>query len=365
MIETTGERGMGCVLIFPAVTPEAAAYHRQLERAGRRTVAAASVAFDEVDYGQCEFLPSVNAPEFEQMFLDLLARENITEIFAPVASVHTFLGTFLPQRTSGVMLVNESPIAEQTNHYHEMLAVAQKLEPFEKLLAAGESKLSLHAIAGILRQARVIYGESSEEKITAMMGICASAIKGDVVEVGSLMGRTAAVLRLLSRRYGIGPVLTVDPWDSVAGVQVQHDSPEFIQAMTHTWEPGLIAQAFRINMLGMGNEDFFHLQLPSVQGFEVYQQGSKLGDEDFSGFTPSGRIAVLHIDGNHDLAAVSEDIEKWTSRLVPGSWLILDDYVWAHGSGPQQAGDAWLSTHLAELDVAFVCGKALFAKLAA
>ena len=219
----------------------------------------------------------------------------------------------------------------------------------------------LHAIAGILRQARVIYGESNEEKITAMMGIFASAIRGDVVEVGSLMGRTAAVLRLLARRYQTGPVLTVDPWD--AGEGVQHDSPAFIQSMTHSWEPGLIANAFRINMLGMGSDDFFHLQLPSMQGFEVYGQRPRLGDDDFTGFTPSGRIAVLHIDANHDYAAVRDDLEKWGQCLVPGSWLILDDYVWAHGDGPQRVGDEWLAQRRDEIDTAFVCGKALFVHL--
>jgi SAM-dependent methyltransferase len=352
---------MGTTLIFPAVTPEAAVFFRKLRKEGRKAITAASVACDEQIYGKCMFLPSVNAPEFEAAFLGLLKAENITGIFAPVASVHVFLSQFLSQRNLPIQMLNESPISEQVAGYRELLGTAQKLEPLEKLLSEGRSRLSTHAIAGIIRQARLIYGESNEEKIAAMMGVSASAVPGDVVEVGSLMGRTAAVLRLLSQRYAIGHVLTVDPWDAEEGVQ--HESPEFIQSMSHSWEPGLIADAFRINMLGMGKENFFHLQLPSLEGVKVYAHRPALGDHDFTGFRPSGKISVLHIDANHDFDAVRDDLEEWGRFLVPGGWLILDDYVWAHGDGPQRVGDAWLAKHQAELDIAFVCGKALFVRL--
>lgn len=352
---------MGTTLIFPAVTPEAAAYFRQLAKEGRIAIAAASVVFEEDKYGKCTFLPSVNSPEFGPAFLGLLQNENITEIFSPVASVHVFLSEFLSKRKLPVRLVNDSPISVQVAHYHDILDCAQKLEPFEKLLANGKSRLSRHAIAAILRQSQMIYGESNEEKIAAMMGIFATAIKGDVVEIGSLMGRTAAVLRLLAQRYATGSVLTVDPWDAAEGVQ--HDSPEFIQSMSCSWEPGLIAQGFRVNMLGMGGQDFFHLCLPSLEACDVYAQRPLFEDSDFSGFRPSGRISVLHIDANHDFDAVKSDLEKWGSFLVPGSWLILDDYEWLHGNGPQRVGDAWITQRLNEIDIAFVCGKALFIHL--
>ena len=40
-----------------------------------------------------------------------------------------------------------------------------------------------------------------------------TAPPGDVVEIGSWWGRSAALLVWLARRYDIGPVLCVDPWD--------------------------------------------------------------------------------------------------------------------------------------------------------
>ena len=46
------------------------------------------------------------------------------------------------------------------------------------------------------------------------------------------------------------------------------------------------------------------------------------------------RIAVIHIDGNHDHDCCRRDCELWLTRLAPQVWLILDDYLWAHGDGP-------------------------------
>jgi hypothetical protein len=39
---------------------------------------------------------------------------------------------------------------------------------------------------------------------------------------------------------------------------------------------------------------------------------------------------------------------------------VLDDYLWAHGNGPQRMGDLLLEARRESIDCAFVCGKALF-----
>ncbi|NBQ05037.1 MAG: class I SAM-dependent methyltransferase [Actinobacteria bacterium] len=73
-------------------------------------------------------------------------------------------------------------------------------------------------------------------------------------------------------------------------------------------------------------------------------------------------VAVIHIDGNHDYSSVREDCELWLTRLVPGAWLILDDYIWAHGDGPYRMGNELLRDEVDRIERAFVSGKALFVK---
>jgi hypothetical protein len=74
------------------------------------------------------------------------------------------------------------------------------------------------------------------------------------------------------------------------------------------------------------------------------------------------RIAILHIDANHDYDAVRNDCDLWLRRLLPGAWLILDDYVWSHGDGPLRVGNELIEEYAERIERAFVCGKALFMK---
>ena len=352
---------LATTLIFPAVTPEAIDYAGKCRREGRRVVGAASVTADTTGYDHWVSLPGIGEDSFSTAFIDLIGQEGISHLFAPVASVWLFLERFIRERNLPLILVNESPFTAQARQYAELLRTADRLQPFERALAQGASRLGREAIASILRQARLIYGESNEDKLTALMGIFASAPKGDVVEIGSLMGRTAAVLRLLAETYEIGPVLTVDPWAGDAAVQ--KDSPEYIQDMAFVWPKNSLPDGFRINMLGMGNRNFAHLRLPSAQAFPLYASGQHFSDADFPGFTPCGRISVIHIDANHDYAAVKEDIDLWGTLLAPGAWLVFDDYVWMHGDGPRRVGDDFLVRNFDGIELAFCCGKALFCKL--
>jgi hypothetical protein len=352
---------LATTLVFPAVTPGAIDYARKCRREGRRVVGAASVPADTAGYDHWGNLPGVNEDDFSAAFIDLVEQQGISHLFVPVPSAWFFLERFIREKNLPLILINESPFTVQACHYAELLQTADRLQPFERVLAQGASRLGREAIAAILRQARLIHGESNEDKLTAMMGIFASAPKGDVVEIGTLMGRTAAVLRLLAETYEIGPVLTVDPW---AGEQaVQKDSPVYIQDMAFAWPKNSLPDGFRINMLGMGSRNFAHLRLPSAKAFPLYASGQHLCDADFSGFTPCGRIAVMHIDGNHDYAFVKEDIDLWGTRLAPGAWVIFDDYVWMHGDGPQRAGNDFLKRKSRDMELAFCCGKALYCKL--
>ena len=50
-------------------------------------------------------------------------------------------------------------------------------------------------------------------------------------------------------------------------------------------------------------------------------------------------------------------------QATPNGWIIIDDYVWPWGDGPQRAGDEFLAEHHRKIGCAFVIGTALFVKL--
>ena len=77
-----------------------------------------------------------------------------------------------------------------------------------------------------------------------------------------------------------------------------------------------------------------------------------------------GAISVLHLDGNHDEAAVAQDFKQWGSLVVPGGWVIFDDYNWPHGDGPRKVADRAIAEYGDRVSRRFVAGGAMFVNLA-
>jgi len=288
-----------------------------------------------------EDLPTIHDAEFDAAFTNAVnkfvhAPELCsTFLFCPVASVHIFMREFLKIADLPIKLLGSSPIQQEMNAHRTLMSQVRMLQPLAKVPEI--------ELAGILKRAMSIYGESSEIKIAAMVGVFDDAPKaGHVVEIGSLAGRTASVLGYMSERSGIHSLFTIDPWSPAMGVQA--DSPATLIDMTNEWNWEMLAEMYSVNTFDLrstshvrGSSDHVHLH------------------EDFV-------ISVLHIDGNHDYACVRVDCDKYASRILPGGWLILDDYEWAHGDGPKRAGDELLAERAHEIEKHFVCGNALFVK---
>lgn len=353
----------GATLVFPAVNQAAAEYLKLARHRGERVVCAALVANDEITAAGWELhrLPSIHEADFAARFLALVDAQSIDRLFCPVSTVYAYMARFIAAHCPDITLIGESPVRQQIEQHQQLMARARRLLLFVELCAEGAPTLSLLEVAGILRQASLIYGESNDDKLAAMMGIAASVPAGDVVEIGSLMGRSAFVLLYLAWRYRIGPVLTVDPWR--AADCIQRESPDALQAVTDEWDYEILSEGFMVNMVPFRTDDHAHLRLTSEDAFNVYAKEGTILSAMGRRIAYSGKIALIHIDGNHDYACVKQDCALWLGRMLPGAWLILDDYIWAHGDGPYRAGNELLHDQPDRIERAFVCGKALFVKL--
>lgn len=351
-------------LVFPALNQLALDYLDAARNRGERVVAAASVydARMEAAFGGLTVLPYVYDSGFREAFLDLLSAAEVSSVYAPVASVHAFLEGFISEERLPLRLLGDSPIRSQVEAYRRLREKTEALQPFiEACAAAPGAVVGRLEIEAIFRYAGLVYGESNDDKLSAIIGAFASAPKGDVVEVGSLMGKSAVVLQHLARRYDIGNVLSVDPLSHETSIQA--DFPAAVQnAMDSQWDYDVLREAFIVNLLPVAGGRFNYLRMRSDRGFEQYRNSKTVSSPEFGRVEYSGYIAVLHIDGNHDFDHVKQDCDLWLSRLVPGAWLILDDYLWAHGDGPYRIGNDLLHRRSAGIKRAFVCGKALFVK---
>lgn len=352
---------MQATLVFPAVNQAAEEYVLAAHQRGELVICAASEGSREIVVASSglHWLPSIYDGSFPGQFFSLVAAQSIARIFCPIASVHDFMRRFIATHGLAIKLIGQSPIRRQVEQHRQLMMRAKRLLPLVEVCAADAAPcLSLIEVAGILRQASLIYGESNDDKLAAMMGITASAPAGDVVEVGTLMGRSAFALLYLAWRYRIGPVLTVDPWR--AGTAVQLQSPQTFQELVDEWDFEAMSEGFYVNLIPLRANDHAHLRLTSEDAFAVYSNQHTIPSSTTSGVTYLGQIALIHIDGNHDYDLVRRDCDLWLDRMLPRSWLILDDYIWAHGDGPYRVGNELLRDHGTRIARAFVCGKALF-----
>lgn len=350
-------------LVFPAVNQTAIEYLKSARQRGEPVICAASVANEEIaaECGGLHHLPSIYDEDFSRAFLTLVEEQFICHLFCPVSTVYAFMVQFISTHRLDIKLIGQSPVRQQIEQHRQLMTRARRLLPLVELCADGAPTLSLLEVAGVLRQASLIYGESNDDKLAAMMGISVSAPAGDVVEIGSLMGRSAFVLLYLAWRYNIGPVLTIDPWR--AADCIQRESPDSLQIVTDEWDYEVLSEGFMVNMIPFRADDHAHIRLTSEDAFKVYAKGDTILSPMGKRVAYSGKIAVIHIDGNHDYDCVKKDCELWLGRMLPGSWLILDDYIWSHGDGPYRAGNELLHDQPDRIECAFVCGKALFVKL--
>ena len=235
----------------------------------------------------------------------------------------------------------------------------------KELASAARTPEERTELAMLLLHASRIPGMCPAEKTMHLWMISHNEIpRGDVVEIGTWWGKSALVLLLLARRYGIGNVLCVDPWsdDELAQGVPSVDEASAALSAEEAFE------VFKMNLLpyvGTPNtdddSDLNYMRMTSLEANEVWR-GSVPWQTDEFGQTHYKGIALLHIDGNHAYDKVKQDIEMWTPLVVPGGWIVLDDYDWRHGDGPRRAANEYLLAH-PETMRHFVAGGAMFVQV--
>ena len=348
-------------LVFPATHPEGLSYIRSARERTDPTIAATSAWDADVarQLDELLLLPFVHDESFEPAFMELIRRYGIARIFAPVAAVHAWLSHFLKDKNLPLHLIGVSPINREMQRHQRLALSADFLRPFVDEAAGGQSPLGKLEITAVLKLAEGIYGESNEQKIASMMGIFSNTPRGDVVEIGSLTGRSAAVLTWLARRFQIGNVLAIDPW--CAGAAVQFESPAAVRDdLVKEWDYEVMTADFITNLLPVGLGNANYLRAPSSKGHAIYASNTSVATPEFGQVTYQGRVAVLHVDGNHDYTHAKEDCDLWLPHLTAGGWLILGDYIWLPGDGPRRVGDELLFRYNNILRRSFIRGKSLF-----
>jgi len=128
---------------------------------------------------------------------------------------------------------------------------------------------------------------------------CAPA-RGTILEIGSYKGKSTVGLAFIAQRYGLGPVVSVDPHSAPAVTDFGHGSAP------SSW-------------------DDFQASLRAA-GVERHVEAHRAYSRDLAkGWTRS--IRFLWIDGDHTYRGAKEDIDLFRPHLAPGAIVAMHDVL--------------------------------------
>jgi len=354
------------ILIFPAGMPRSLDYLHKCQREGVSVIGASSLNYDvaSAQYPTWVQLPYVNQPDFDDALRRAIREFGVGGVYSPHPVVWNHLHELLGRLAPGVDLLNDSPVDEALACYRDARSRARKVleHPLplasRRALRPAPSEIEL---AALFRHADTIPGMCDNQKACALHEIARHAVRGDIVEIGSWWGKSAFILARLGRLYGIGKLLCVDPWSNQH--LVQNDATGIVDSGSATVDACEALAVFEMNLLPYAAGDINFLRMPSTAGARHYREHRGATSATFGSTSYEGRIALLHIDGNHAYAAVRADVDAWCDLVASDGWVVLDDYTWPFGDGPRRAGDEFLAEHSNRIECGFVMGGALFLQL--
>lgn len=339
--------------------PSALSWARQASQTGVRIVGASSLTNDpaQSNYAEWTVLPWVVDAGFAPALECYVREKKIDGVF----TAHPVVWQKLHQLLPNLPLESEQPWAADLASYREYREIAAGFVSHSLDLAAqGDPRaaLPLTALAALVRVFRCVPGECDYTKLETLAAIFRWMPPGDIVEIGSLWGRSAVALAFLSQLYKVGSLACVDPWSSG---EIHQEIPA-VDAVFDDAPMDDIFEAFRVNLApfqGIVN----YLRAPSSEAVAYYSSTHSVTTPDFGYTSYAGEIALLHIDGNHSLEAVRQDIALWRGFVRPGGWIVIDDYCWPFGDGPRTAADEFCARARRNIALQFVAGGALFVQL--
>jgi hypothetical protein len=351
------------VLIFPAGMPRALEFLAVCQREHRRVIGASSLAYDpaRLQYPEWLFLPYINDDSFAEQLGNAIRDSNVGSVYSSHPVVWDYLQRSLAHIAPGVVLLNDSPANAELQGYRAAKVRAMALRSMPLPLAVDHSAkpdMSEVEAAAFYYHADAIPGMCDHEKLRALYEVARYCPSGDVVEIGSWWGKSAFIFLRLAQSFGIGKLLCVDPWSDHH--LVQDDKSGLVDTASAQFSADEAFNVFQINLLPYSRGDVNCLRMPSTKGAEHYRTHSAAQSAAFGSTVYAGRIALLHIDGNHSYENAKADVDAWCDLVMPGGWLIVDDYNWPFGDGPRRVGDNYLAKNSSRICTAFVMGSALF-----
>jgi hypothetical protein len=138
------------------------------------------------------------------------------------------------------------------------------------------------------------------------------------VEIGVYRGRSLLPVAAAFGYFGRGSAVGIDPWSSSAATQQD----------LHLFPPA--AATVNDFVSGLDWDGMFDevLRQIAAQGVEAHCTLIRARASAAVARFADRSVDLLHVDGNHDQAAVLEDLDNYLPKVMLGGFVILDDVSW-------------------------------------
>jgi hypothetical protein len=356
------------ILILPSTTYEALIFAQELKKQGHYVIGAANIESEftnENYFDELIYLPHITDDTFFIEFESALLSKNITHFWTSVDSIYAFTQQRLKYLSIELLCCDpmERPPLPVKVISKEVELRAPYYENIVNTLKSTENLMPQEQVNSLIFNALSLPGQSYLDKLLTIVYIFSTVPKGDIIEIGSLWGRSAMLFSSLANQYNKGHVLCVDPWPSKGLTQGAH------KALDDCSENSDMSDCFNYfvaKLSSLFSNRLNYIRQLSDDAINNYKNLSgELTTKEFGSVKYDQQIALLHIDGNHGFKAIKSDVEKWCPLVVKGGWIIFDDYNWTWGDGPKVVVDLYLVEKKSDIELAFFCGGAMFVKLRA
>lgn len=354
------------VLIFPSNTLEAILKAKEFKSYGYTTIGASSV---NSEYSLTEFpydidckLPFITDEKFKDRLNYLLEKYSIKYIWSSIISVNENIEQYLNDKA--VKILSISPVLINQELLGIISQQTKERRTYSKDLCYnfGIKKIPSFVLSNLLTAIMKVPGESHFDKLFTIAHIFPTIPqKYDIVEIGSLWGRTAKAFCCFSHFFDKGNVLCIDPWSK--GLKTTQDTHKIIDSLSLNYDESIF-HVFVSNLMAEHRTRINYIRGYSSEVKDKYfkSDGTIVTDE-FGRTYYNKKIGLLHLDGNHKYENVTEDINNFAKEVISGGWIIFDDYNWKYGNGVKEASDRYLEENIKIIKQAFYSGGALFVNL--
>jgi hypothetical protein len=266
------------------------------------------------------YLPFIFETNFESILLELVEDLNIQSIKCTTFATYFQISNLIKTKEINCQVLDYT-------YLHNINVNLQKLKLESLILPCIDIKrINVKEMYRSILNCLEIPGESSLMQLTNLYALAQNIENGSALEIGAFYGRSSCLIA-----SGLQPttsLISVDPWSY--SESIQSNSSELLSQVSFSLDWDEIQSQFINNLEVVGNQEVNYFKGTSNSFFDHFSVNKIISTKEFGSLTLPAKFNLIHIDGNHSLENLMEDLVNSLNSINDYGWIVIDDINWVH-----------------------------------